>query len=207
MRKIVYTLIAAVVLFACDDENLFDTVEAPAPQVSSTNWTATAVDASGTTVYTTGFAEGGRLFRLPAPDNDSTSTVYRDITISTLINSGDSRSVDSVTVWTRWIPSFPSNSPQPWIIYDGISVATRDQAPAYQIDYTLNLDAWADDYICAAYGACGFGIGWSTLGPLFGINIIREDNMMRFTVHFDDGTQETIAQVQMGLPITAAGLQ
>ncbi|MEQ9468475.1 MAG: hypothetical protein RLN88_13765 [Ekhidna sp.] len=213
MKKIYLILsltIASLLLFSCDDENLFDTVEADPPSVTATGWTATAIDGGGNTVYSTGFADGGRLFRLPGPNDDSTSTVYRDINVQALFDSGDERTIDSITVWMSWIPSFPSNSPQAWTVYEGISIPPVDRASSYQFDYSYNLDTWMDDYVCFNFitgvpGGCG-AVTWSSVGPAFGLTITREDNMMRTTLHFSDGTQATIAQVQFSLPRLPSGV-
>ncbi len=198
--------------FACDDEDLFKTVEAPEPTVTATDWNATALDAGGNTVVSTGFAEGGRLFRLPSPINDTTSTTYRDINFSAIFNSGDERSIASVIIELSWIPSFPSNAAQSWTAYDTLTIETPEQSPVYNLDYTLNLNDWLDDYICFNFitgvpGGCGaLGGDFSNAGSVFGLNIIREDNVMRFTLQFDDGTSERLAQVQFGYPLTEEGL-
>ncbi|MFY0608038.1 MAG: hypothetical protein JXR10_15065 [Cyclobacteriaceae bacterium] len=209
--KIIFSLIiAASVFYACDEENLFDTVEAPAPTVTSTNWSVSAIDTLGGIVHTTGFAEAGRLFRLPGPNNDSTSTFYRDINVKASFNSGDSRTIDSVTIELRWIPSFPSNAPQPWSVYHGYAIPAAERSTTHEMDYTYNLDEWMDDYACFNYitgtrGGCGF-TNWNGIPGAFGLTITREDNMMRTTLHFDDGTKQTIAQVQFSLPRLSSGL-
>ncbi|MEQ8473252.1 MAG: hypothetical protein RIC35_18795 [Marinoscillum sp.] len=206
MKRLIYLFTFILLISSCDEENLFDTVEAPAPIVTSTEWEASALDGSGEAIYTTGFAEGGRLFRLPAPNNDSTGTAYRDINVQTLLSSGDSRLIDSVTVEFIWIPSFPSNGPQSWVVYDAFKLADSEVATTYQFDYNYNLDTWMDNYACYAYGVCGFDLDWVSVGPFFGINITREDNSMRLRVHFNDGSEAVIAKVQFGLPKTEAGL-
>lgn len=206
-------LVFVITLFvACDDEDLFKTVEAPAPMVTSTDWNATAIDAGGNTVVSTGFAEGGRLFRLPSPINDTTSTAYRDINFSAVFNSGDSRRIASVVIELSWIPSFPSNAAQSWTAYDTLVVDAADQSSTYNLDYTLNLNDWLDDYICFNFvtgtrGGCGVLAGdFSNAGPVFGLNIIREDNVIRYTLQFDNGTSERLAQVQFSYPLTEAGM-
>lgn len=210
IRNILSYMILAAGILACDEEQLFKTAEAPSPTVTASDWTATAIDAGGNTVASVGFSEGGRLFRLPGPNNDSTSTAYRDINVQASFDSGDTRTIDSVAIWMRWIPSFPSNSPQAWSFYEGFSVPAGSRASSYQFDYTYNLDTWIDDYVCLNFitgtpGGCG-AVNWSSVGPAFGLTINREDNMMRATIYFSDGTQETIAQFQFSLPKTPAGV-
>lgn len=210
MKTIGYMLLSAIGLAACDEEMLFKTVEAPAPIVTATNWRATALDEDGNEVATTGFAEGGRLFRLPSPLNDTTSTTYRDIRFQAELASGNQRTIDSVTIEYSWIPSFPSNAPQPWTVYDGIAIAEDSRATTYSFSYLLNLDEWMDDYVCFNYitgvpGGCGI-TDWQGVGALFGLNVVREDNMMRLTLHFSDGSFETIAQVQFSYPLDASAV-
>jgi len=207
----IYLIFIALIIISCDEEQLFKTAEAPAPEVTSESWQATALDVNGNEIISTGFAEAGRVFRLPSPVDDSTSTSYRDIRFETELFSGGERTIDSITVEFRWIPSFPSNSPQPWTVYDAFLIPESERSNTYLFDYTLNLNAWMDDYVCFNYitgvpGGCGILADWYNVGPLFGLNVVREDNVMRLTLHFSDGTFARIAQVQFSYPLDESAL-
>jgi len=112
-------LALSVLLFSCEDDFLFTTIEAEKPQVTDENW---VVSAGG---VTTGFAEAGRTFRLPNPLEAN----YRDINVSVTINSNDSRQIDSIFVELQHLPSRPSNQAFGWTGYEGI-----------------NLDDWSESY-------------------------------------------------------------
>lgn len=183
-----YILLALPFLMAsCEDDNLFTTVEAPKPQVSDENW---QVSAGG---VTTGFAEGGRTFRLPNPIENN----YRDINFNVTINSNDSRAIDSIFVEIQHLPTIGSNAAQGWVGYEGIKLSDSERGSSYNFDYDLNLDDWSEDY-------WGEGNFWIATG-VFGIS--REDNTMRLTVVFDDGSSVRLAQVMFSYPLIDAGVE
>ncbi len=182
------TLLAfSTLLISCEDDLLFTTVEAPAPQVTDEDW---VVSAGG---VTTGFAEAGRTFSLPNPLEAN----YRDIDISVLINSNDTRLVDSIFIELQHIPKFAANSAQGWAGFEGIKLADSERSSAYTLNYTLNLDDWSESF----WGPENFWIGTGVFG------ITREDNTMRLKVIFDDGSEVRLAQVMFSYPLSDAGIE
>jgi hypothetical protein len=186
MRNILYKLAVIVLMssfMACDNGDLFKTTEAPTPQVSDVDWTAASLG------VTQEFAEGGRLFRLTNPiDVDNP---YRDVQFSTVISSNDSRNITSIGVELQNIVA-PYGA-QGWAPYVTITIPPAEQAPTYEFTFDLNLDDWSTSY-------------WG--GPLVAtgaFGIIREDNTMRYTVNFDDGSSVRLAQIQFSYALTEAG--
>ncbi|MDN5205190.1 hypothetical protein QQ008_27650 [Fulvivirgaceae bacterium BMA10] len=206
MKKLLYIYLCIIISIgfaSCEDDILFDTIEVPAPQVTDANWSAEVMDGSGV-IVNTGFAEGGRVFRLPNPLDETRP--WRDIRFQATINSNDSRQIDSISVELQWIPSLPSNAAQGWLFYEGIKVPDAERSSSYSLDYAMNLDEWSDSYVCQTFisGSPGCGVLWIAQG-VFGIT--REDNTMRLTVHFDDGSQVRLAQVQFSYFLTDAGVE
>jgi|GEM_PF-5704191 len=180
-------LACSTLLFSCEDDLLFTTVEAPAPQVTDENW---EVSAGG---VTTGFAEAGRTFRLPNPLEAN----YREIDISVTINSNDTRQVDSIFVELQHLPSFASNSAQGWAGFEGIKLSESERSSSFNLNYTLNLDDWSESF----WGPGNLWIGTGVFG------ITREDNTMRLRVIFDDGSEVRLAQVMFSYPLSDAGIE
>jgi hypothetical protein len=184
-RIIKYITLVIIVgtMAACDKEQLYKTVELKSPQVSDTNWTATFLG------QTVDFVEGGRTFRLSNPlDADNP---YRDVQFSTLISSNDSRNIVSITLDLQNIVA-PFGA-QGWSEYLTIDIPSAEQGPTYEFVYDLNFDDWSLSY---------WGIPLVATGA-FGI--IREDNTMRYTVTFDDGSTVRLAQIQFSYALTEAG--
>ena len=189
MKNIRYIIVlfALVVLAGCEEEILFDTVEAPNPTVTDEGWTA-----SGGGV-TTGFSEGGRSFRLPNPlDEDNP---YRDIQFSVTINSNDGRVIDSLAIEFQHVPSLPSNSPQGWSFIEGIKLDDAEKSDSYNFTYNMNFDDVSEIY----WDPGDFFIATGAFG------IIREDNVVRIGVFFEDGSSFRIAQVQFSYALTEDG--
>ena len=182
-------------LWSCEKDILFDTVDPPEPTVKDSNWSANGM----------GFAEGGRVMRLPNPLDENNP--YREIEFQTTINSNDSRKVDSIHIDLQFIPSIPSNAALGWIPYTGFRIPSGEQSSTYDFKYTLNLDEWSD---VATVGFCGAGgcqpkwIGTGSL-PQFGLTVNREDNVMRLNVFFDDGSWVRLAQVQFSYALNEDG--
>ncbi|MBT28565.1 MAG: hypothetical protein CMO01_02810 [Thalassobius sp.] len=176
-----------ILLVSCEEDNLFTTTEAPIPQVSEENW---EVSAGG---VTTGFAEGGRAFRLPNPLESN----YRDINFNVTINSNDERVIDSIFVEIQHLPTISSNAAQGWAGYEGIKLTEAERSSSYNFNYDLNLDDWSEAY----WGPGNFWIATGVFG------IVREDNTMRLTVVFDDGSSVRLAQVMFCYPLTEAGVE
>ena len=186
IRYIIF-LFALIALASCEDDILFDTVEAPNPTVTDEGWTA-----SGGGV-TTGFVEGGRSFRLPNPlDPDN---LYRDIQFSVTINSNDGRIIDSLAIEFQHVPSLPSNNPQGWSFIEGIKLQDSEKSDSFNFTYNMNFDDVSEVY----WGPGNFFIATGVS------SIIREDNVVRIGVFFEDGTSFRIAQVQFSYALTEAG--
>lgn len=203
MKKIFIYSFVIILLAGCQEDILFDTIEAPPPQVSDLNWNASV---SGNSLS---FAEGGRVFRLPNPLDPDTQ--FNEIDFSVLINSNDNRNVDSIALELQYIPSIPSNTPLGWDFYQGFKIPEAEQSSEYQFDFTLDLAAWGDHYTCTFFFGApeGCGFNWVTAGVLapFGIPVAREDNVLRLGVYFDDGSFVRLAQVQFSYPLRSSGIE
>jgi hypothetical protein len=195
--NILLSILPLLLIWSCEKDILFDTVEAPSPQVTDVGWTANGV----------AFAEGGRVFRLPNPTEEG--NIYRDIEFQVQINSNDQRQVDSIAVELQWIPSLPSNAPQGWQPFEGIKIPEGEQSSSFDFTYNLNLDDWNAQYtqIYCGPGGCDPPIIGVGLLQQFGLVATREDNTLRLKVFFDDGSMVRLAQVQFSYPLTPAGIE
>ena len=191
MKSIKYIsfLLGLIILLGCEQEILFDTVEAPKPNVSDVDWSASAGG------VTTGFAEGGRVFRLPSPLD--ANNPYRDIRFTVTINSNDQRVIDSLAIEFQHIPSLPSNRAFGWQFYEGIKFEDSERTGSLDLVYDLNLDDLSESY----WGEDSFFIGNGAS------NITREDNVIRIGIFFDDGSSFRLAQVQFSYALTDDGIE
>ena len=196
-QNILLVILSLVFFWSCEKEILFDTIEAPPPQVTDVGWSANGVS----------FADGGRVFRLPNPTDEENP--YRDIQFQTQINSNDQRQIDSILVELQWIPSLPSNAPQGYQPFEGIKIPEQEQSSSYDFNYNLNLDEWNDQYTQIFCGPGGCDPAIIGVGPLpaFGLVATREDNTMRLSIFFDDGSMVRLAPVQFSYPLTPAGIE